>query len=302
MNTAARRSGCSPGSLARWPRRSLAALRAATGAARRGTSVVTSFYPLQYVAQRIAGDHADVTNLTQPGQEPHDLELTVRQTAELADADVVRLRDGASRPPSTSAVDQNGRAATSSTPPRCRPRPVAGDDPHFWLDPTRLAAVAGAVDERARPTIDPAHARRLRPQPRRRCSATSPASTAAYADGPGGLRARHDRGQPRRVRLPRPALRPRRGRRSPASPPTPSRRRPHLRAAAGPDPQRRHHHRLLRGAGQPASSPTRLAGDLGIATAVLDPIEGLSDATADEDYLSLMRANLAALEKANGCS
>lgn len=45
-----------------------------------------------------------------------------------------------------------------------------------------------------------------------------------------------------------------------------------------------------------------LAADLGIATAVLDPLEGLTDETADEDYLSLMRANLAALQKANGCS
>jgi zinc transport system substrate-binding protein len=45
-----------------------------------------------------------------------------------------------------------------------------------------------------------------------------------------------------------------------------------------------------------------LAGDLGLRTAVLDPIEGLTDATAEEDYLSLMRANLAALQEANDCS
>jgi zinc transport system substrate-binding protein len=44
-----------------------------------------------------------------------------------------------------------------------------------------------------------------------------------------------------------------------------------------------------------------LAGDLDIDSGVLDPIEGLGDTTADEDYLSLMRANLAALQKANGC-
>jgi zinc transport system substrate-binding protein len=45
-----------------------------------------------------------------------------------------------------------------------------------------------------------------------------------------------------------------------------------------------------------------LASDLGLETAVLDPIEGLSDATAEEDYLSLMRANLAAIQEANDCS
>jgi zinc transport system substrate-binding protein len=44
-----------------------------------------------------------------------------------------------------------------------------------------------------------------------------------------------------------------------------------------------------------------LAEDAGVKTAVLDPIEGLTDDTAEEDYLSLMEQNLEALERANGC-
>ena len=44
-----------------------------------------------------------------------------------------------------------------------------------------------------------------------------------------------------------------------------------------------------------------LAGDLGVDVAVLDPIEGLSDRTRDDDYLSLMRENLARLQEANQC-
>ena len=44
-----------------------------------------------------------------------------------------------------------------------------------------------------------------------------------------------------------------------------------------------------------------VARDLGLETALLDPIEGLSDQTSDEDYLSFMRTNLAALQSANGC-
>jgi zinc transport system substrate-binding protein len=44
-----------------------------------------------------------------------------------------------------------------------------------------------------------------------------------------------------------------------------------------------------------------LAADLGVSTAVLDPVEGLTEDTEDEDYLTLMRENLAALEEANGC-
>jgi zinc transport system substrate-binding protein len=44
-----------------------------------------------------------------------------------------------------------------------------------------------------------------------------------------------------------------------------------------------------------------LARDLGVRTAVLDPIEGLNSTTRGADYLSLMRRDLAALRKANEC-
>jgi len=44
-----------------------------------------------------------------------------------------------------------------------------------------------------------------------------------------------------------------------------------------------------------------LASDLGIKADVLDPIEGLSGETKNEDYLSLMRSNLAKLIEANDC-
>jgi zinc transport system substrate-binding protein len=44
-----------------------------------------------------------------------------------------------------------------------------------------------------------------------------------------------------------------------------------------------------------------IADEAGVSTATLSPIEGLADETSDEDYLSLMRANLRALEEANGC-
>src|SRR5688572_9135657 len=51
--------------------------------------VVASFYPLQFVAERVVGDHAEVTNLTDPGVEPHDVELSPRQTAKVSSASVV---------------------------------------------------------------------------------------------------------------------------------------------------------------------------------------------------------------------
>lgn len=45
-----------------------------------------------------------------------------------------------------------------------------------------------------------------------------------------------------------------------------------------------------------------MAEDLGIELAVLDPVEGITDASAGADYVSVMEANLEALKKANACS
>jgi zinc transport system substrate-binding protein len=45
-----------------------------------------------------------------------------------------------------------------------------------------------------------------------------------------------------------------------------------------------------------------LAGDVGVRSAVLDPIEGLSSDDPDATYLTLMRQNLAALAKAGDCT
>ena len=48
--------------------------------------VVTAFYPLQFLTERIGGDAVGVTNLTKPGAEPHDIELTPRQVGDVAEA------------------------------------------------------------------------------------------------------------------------------------------------------------------------------------------------------------------------
>jgi zinc transport system substrate-binding protein len=45
-----------------------------------------------------------------------------------------------------------------------------------------------------------------------------------------------------------------------------------------------------------------IAGDLGLATDVLDPVEGITAASRGSDYLTVMAANLVALRKANGCA
>src|ERR1051325_1918818 len=56
--------------------------------------IVSAFYPLQYVTQQVGGARVAVSNLVAPGTEPHDLELTPKQVAQVNDADaVVYLRN-----------------------------------------------------------------------------------------------------------------------------------------------------------------------------------------------------------------
>ena len=54
-----------------------------------GTSVVAAFYPLAFAAEQIGGADVSVTNLTPPGVEPHDLELSGSDIRTIADADLV---------------------------------------------------------------------------------------------------------------------------------------------------------------------------------------------------------------------
>lgn len=274
----------------------LPALASCTGHAQAasGVRVVTSFYPLQYVAQRVVGRHATVTNLTHPGQEPHDLELTVRQTADIVDADVVLYESGF-QAAVDQAVDQNGPDHVVDA---AGPAGLSGDDPHFWLDPTRLSRVAAAFEKQVA-AVDPRHASAYAHN-LSRLRADLSSQDSAYRQGLAHCRihtivASHDAFNylGRRYGLKVVAI----NGLSPDAEPSPE----HVRTLHG----------LIRSEGITTVFSERLASrkltdslarDLGIRTAVLDPIEGLSTATADQDYLSLMRADLRALRKADQCS
>jgi zinc transport system substrate-binding protein len=109
-------------------------------------SVVVSFYPLQFVVENLAGDAVDVTNLTAPGVEPHDLELTPQAVGDVADADLVVYLSGF-QPAVDDAVDGQAAAALDVADAADLSLTTAGGtlDPHFWLDPSRLAAAADAT-------------------------------------------------------------------------------------------------------------------------------------------------------------
>ena len=115
-------------------------------------SIVTSFYPLAFAAGRIGGDCVEVTDLTPPGVEPHDLELTPDGVAAIASADVVLYLGGGFQPGVDDAIGEaEGRTvdllATVPTIPNSGGEEDApAVDPHVWLDPARFATIATEVE------------------------------------------------------------------------------------------------------------------------------------------------------------
>jgi len=110
--------------------------------------VVAGFARLAELAERIGGDRVDVTDLTPPGAEPHDLELTSDDIDAVDDADLMFLLGGGFQPGLEEAARRAGTAVDLL-------KPEDGDDPHIWLDPVRYAEAASVV-ERELTAVDPA--------------------------------------------------------------------------------------------------------------------------------------------------
>jgi zinc transport system substrate-binding protein len=259
-----------------------------------GFTVATASYPLAWTVGRLVGDDATVVDVVRPGVEPHDAELTVAQTAELTEADLVVYERSLS--PAVDEVsgdlDDEQRVEVSAA------ADLVDDDPHFWLDPQRLASVAELVAARLA-DADPGHAdayeRRLGTLTDD-LAALDDELTSGLADCTrrtvvvshdafGYLGLRYDLDIEAINGL------------SPEAEPSAG-HLVELRDLAEESGTTTVFSETLAG---PEMAET-LAGELGLEVGVLDPVEGLADASSDEDYLSLMRQNLAALRKANDCS
>lgn len=109
--------------------------------------VTAGFYPYAFVAERVGGPDVDVVNLTQPGGEPHDLELTPQQVAGLTETDLV-VYAGGFQPAVDEAVEQQAADRSLDVLTTVELRDDEGaQDPHVWLDPVRLGTIAEAVAE-----------------------------------------------------------------------------------------------------------------------------------------------------------
>lgn len=283
----------------------IAACAPADDAARH--EVVAAFYPLQFVAERVGGAHVDVTSLTPPGGESHDLELSPSAVARLGEADLVVYLSGfqaatdaavaATDPAHT--VDAAGAAALAVAPDGVDPGDSATGslDPHFWLDPTRLAAVAHQVAD-ALAEIDPAHAAEfahsadalaadLDALDAELAAGLAPcrgATLVASHEAFGYLAERYGLHQVGLAGI------------DPEVEPSPARLRD-VAATVRDEGVRTLYFEVL-------TSPKvtqALADELGVATAVLDPVEGRAEGD-ERDYLDLMRANLGALASGLVCT
>jgi len=136
---------------------------AAGPSSNHGVTIAASFYPLQYVAEQVAGDNATVIGLAPPGVEPHDLELSPMAVREVSSADLVLYLSGLQPAVEDAIASTNATSFDAASVVTLRPadpnsqESTGVHDPHFWLDPTLLATYATAVGKQLA-TVDPAHA------------------------------------------------------------------------------------------------------------------------------------------------
>ena len=276
-----------------------------------GLKVIAAFYPLEFVAKTIGGDLISVENMTPPGVEPHDLELTPQQITTLDDADLLlyvagfqpALEEAASQSAPANSLDVmaiNGLNLLGATEDAHNHGEEAHSDeemlsdPHVWLDPERLIVVAKAVAAKLS-EVDPDN------------SETYATNLTAFVEQLEGLDADFTSGLAsceRRLivtshaafgyladayNLEQEAI----SGLSPESEPTPKRLNEIGKEAKADGTTTIFFETLA----SPKVAQT-LADDLNISAAVLDPIEGIGEG---QTYFSIMESNLAALRKALNC-
>ncbi|MET0496306.1 MAG: metal ABC transporter substrate-binding protein [Actinoplanes sp.] len=273
--------------------------------------VVTAFYPLEFLSSRIGGEAVAVTELTKPGAEPHDVELNPRQVGQVADAGLVVYLKGF-QPAVDEAVAQEAadKAFDAGSAVELLPatehehepgeeehaESSGGRDPHVWLDPVRFATISDQLAVRLG-QADPARAAEFTTRAQalhaeldklnaefaqalktceRRAIVTSHAAFHYLADRYGltevgitGI--------------------------SPEAEPSPQRLAHVAEEAKATGTTTIFFETLV----SPKVAET-IAREVGAKTAVLDPLEGLTEPGAD--YFSVMRSNLTALTTALGCT
>lgn len=267
------------------------------------SDVVAAFYPLAWAAEQVGRDEVAVRNLTPPGTEPHDVELTPRDVERIRSADVVLYLGAGFQPAVEDAVKGadgtvvdllEGMRLLQAEADEEGPAGESGEgserDPHVWLDPVLFRRVAESVGDAFG---EPAAAEDLKTKLEeldreferglagcRRGHVVTSHAAFGYLTRRYGL-----------VQVPITGL-------SPEAEPTPRELEEvveHVREAKATTI---YFETLV----SPRLAET-VARETGAKTAVLDPLEGLAedDLERGADYLSVMRENLASLRRGLEC-
>ena len=319
------------------------ALSACTSTASSGDSsskdgsltVMASFYPLQYLAEKVGSEHVSVTSLTPDGAEPHDLELSPKMVDSLSSADAVIYLAGfqsavdeaieqqapktvidvssaaelieagsdANHPAEEEATEETQSGETDAHDHDHEGHDHAGHDhhhdmnadPHFWLDPVRMAKAATLVGDKLA-EADSAHADTYKANAKALAeelttlgdtlvTKTSKCQVKTFVTAHTAFGYLADRTGLTQVGI---------SGLDPESSPSPARL-----AEIGQIAKEQGVTTIFTEALIDPKVAQTLADDLGITTAVLDPIESQTDAS--KDYAAVMQANIDALTKANNC-
>lgn len=274
--------------------------------------VVASFYPMQFLAERIGGNHVSVSTLTKPGMEPHDLELSPRQIGGLSDADLIVYLHGI-QPAVDDAIKQSGAEHTVDAAELTtledhgteaggeehaheHEGEEAGADPHIWLDPVKYAEVAKGLGKSLEKT-DPDHAADYRKNTDALVTDLATLNTA-YEKGLkntttktfitthsafGYLAERYGLTQEGIAGI------------DPEAEPSPAR----ISALHSIAEKKKVTTVFFETLASDRTAKT-VARDTGLKTDVLDPLEGITDKSKGADYIEVMQSNLTALRKALG--
>ncbi|RZU33504.1 zinc transport system substrate-binding protein [Blastococcus saxobsidens] len=296
-----------------------------TAAEGNGLTVLAGFYPLEWAASRVGGDLASVSSLTPPGAEAHDLELTPQDVAAVSEADLLVYIEGfqpaidqAAESEAGDSAWEAGQAAnltlTAEDEGHSEEEEGHSDDeadsgeeahadeeivdPHFWLDPTRLADVGDALAERMA-ELDPDNAatfeenaaamradlEELDGEMQEALADCSVDTLVTSHDAFGYLGDRYGFEVVGISGL------------EPSEEPSPAGLAEIAELVGERGVTTVYTETLV----DPAVAET-VASEAGVETAVLDPIEGITDESAGDDYLQVMRANLETLQQGQSCA
>jgi zinc transport system substrate-binding protein len=251
-------------------------------------TVVASFYPLAFAAEQVGGEAVSVENLTPPGAEPHDLEVSPSDVSKIKSAELVLLLGHGFQPQLEDAAGSGADVVALLDTPALDLHPDG--DPHVWLDPIRYMKIVdriGVVLRRpAAVSRLLARLRKLDKDYRRGLADCARRDIVTSHEAFAYLAERYGLNQIAVTGL------------NPEAEPTPQALQQTVDVVRASDATTVYFERLV----SPRLAET-VARETGTKTAVLDPIEGLTDTERKQgaDYFTLMRANLRALQAGLGC-